>query len=146
MRPVCTGRDHEGYIRWFETVAEEEDCASSGQLARAAKDKIVEALSARYPALLLVKMQRYVLDDGEPCAFRVVAWIKLLKSWACPRWSDLQVIKPAELRLTEGRLSTILRKTKTSRPNIRIKELPVCVKLPSTRLETGFELLRDLAS
>ena len=38
-------------IRWFEIVAEfvEEDCASYGRLARAAKDKVVEALSEGAP-------------------------------------------------------------------------------------------------
>ena len=104
-------------IRWFEIVAEfvEEDCASYGRLAWAAKDKIVEALSEgapltkrapRHPAMLLVKIERYVLDDGEPSALRVFGWVKLLKTWASLRLSDLQAIKPAELRLTDGRLAT----------------------------------------
>ena len=59
-------------IRWFEIVAEfvEEDCASYGRLAWAAKDKIVEALSEgapltkrapRCPTILLVKIERRIL-------------------------------------------------------------------------------------
>ena len=133
----------------------EEDCASYGRLAWAAKDKIVEALSEgapltkrpRYPTMLLVKIERYVLDEGEPSALRVFGWVKLLKTCSL-RWSDLQAIKPAELRrLTDGRLATALRKTKTSGPNKRVKELPVCVSEQAffedpEWLETGFELLK----
>ena len=149
-------------IRWFEIVAEfvEEDCASYGRLAWAAKDKIVEALSEgapltkralRCPTMLLVKIERYVLDDGEPPALRVFGWVKLLKTWASLWSSDLQAIKPVELRLTDGRLATTLRKTKTSGPTKRIKELPVCVSEQAffedpRWLETGFELLKGLAS
>ena len=81
----------------------------------------------RYPTMLLVKIERYVLDDGEPSALKIFGWVKLLKTWASLRWSDLQAIKPADLRLTDGRLATTLRKTKTSGPTKRIKELPVCV-------------------
>ena len=125
-------------IRWQEAVAEfpEADCASYGRLAWAAKDKTVEALSEgapltkrapRCPTLLLVKMERFLLDEGEATVSRVFAWIKLLEICACLRWSDLQAIKPADLRLTEGRLATILRKTTTSGPTKRVKELPVCV-------------------
>ena len=80
-------------IRWFEVVAEfvEEDCASYGRLAWAAKDKIVEALSEgapltkrepRYPTILLVKIERYILDDSEPPALRVFGWVKLWRVFA----------------------------------------------------------------
>ena len=60
-------------------------------------------------------------------------------------------IKPSELRLEEGRLSTILRRTKTSGPNRRIKELPVCVSevafFEDARwISVGFNLLKDNAS
>ena len=84
-------------------------------------------------------------------ALRVFGWVKLLKTWASLRWSDLQAVKPADLRLTDGRLATTLRKTKTSGPTKRIKELPVCVSEQAffedpRWLETGFELLKGLAS
>ena len=55
----------------------EEDCASYGRLAWAAKDKIVEALSEgapltkrapRYPTMLLAKIERYILDAILPTA------------------------------------------------------------------------------
>ena len=138
--------------RWFEIVAEfvEEECASYGWLAWAAKDKIAPLTkrAPRYPTILLVKIERYVLNDSEPSALRVFGWVKLLQTWAS-RWSDVQAIKPAELRLTDGRLATALRKTKTSGPTKRVKELPVCVSeqaFYSVWLETGFELLKGLAN
>ena len=73
-----------------------------------------------------------------------------MKSWASLRWSDIQAIKPEELRLEEGRLSTILRRTKTSGPNRRIKELPVCVSEVSffedqAWITTGFDLIKEMA-
>ena len=101
--------------------------------------------------MLLVKIERYILDDSEPSALRVFGWVKLLKTWASLPWSDLQAIKPAELRLTDGGLATALRKTKTSGPTKRVKELPVCVSEQAFYedprwLGTGFELLRGLAN
>ena len=146
-------------IRWLEAVAELPEADCYRRLAWAAKDKTVALSesapltkrSPRYPALLLVKMERFVLDKGEATVLRVFAWIKLLKIWACLRWSDLQAIKPADLRLTEGRLATTLRKTKTSGPTKRVKELPVCVSEVTFYedplwLETGFNLLKQLAN
>ena len=65
-----------------------------------------------------MKIERLVLDISEAPGLCVFAWAKLFKSWASLRWSDIQA---------EGRLFTILRQTKISAPNRRIKELPVCV-------------------
>ncbi|CAE7388399.1 unnamed protein product, partial [Symbiodinium pilosum] len=60
-------------------------------------------------------------------------------------------IKPIELRLEEGRLFTILRRTKTSGLNRRIKELPVCVSEvafyeDARWISVGFNLLKENAS
>ena len=110
--------------------------ATQGRLAWAAKDKIVEVLhegaplirrAPRYPVMVLVIFERVVMDDSEPTGLRVYAWAKLVKVWASLRWSDLQAIRPGELKLVEGRLATTLRRTKTSGPNRHIKEMPLCV-------------------
>ena len=125
-------------VSWMEKVAEFklELRATGGRLAWAAKDKIVEVLyegaplirrAPRYPVMVLVSIERVVLNDSEPTGLRVYAWAKLVKVWASLRWSDLQAIRPGELKLVEGRLVTALRRTKTSGPNRRIKEMPVCV-------------------
>ena len=123
-------------VSWMERVAEfkVELRATYGRLAWAAKDKIVEVLhegaplirrAPRYPVMVLVIFERVVMDDSEP--MRIYAWAKLVKVWASLRWSDLQAIRPGELKLVEGRLATTLRRTKTSGPNRRIKEMPLCV-------------------
>ena len=81
----------------------------------------------RYPTWILVKIERLVTDAEEIACIRIWAWIKLVKTWASLRWSDIQAIKPEKLRLEGGRLATVFRRTKTSGPNRRIKELPLCV-------------------
>ena len=134
--------------------------ATHGRLAWAAKDKIVEVLhegaplirrAPRYPVMVLVIFERVVMDDSEPTGLRVYAWAKLVKVWASLRWSDLQAIRPGELKLVEGRLATALRRTKTSGPNRRIKEMPLCVSEAAffenpDWLKIGFELLQWLAT
>ena len=69
--------------------------------------------------------------------WRIWAWAKLVKVCASLRWSDIQAIIPGELAMVEGRLVTVLRKTKTSGPNRRIKELPVCVCVWHTAVHAG---------
>ena len=100
---------------------------------------------------VLVIFERVVMDDSEPTGLRVYAWAKLVKVWASLRWSDLQAIRPGELKLVEGRLATTLRRTKTSGPNRRIKEMPLCVSEAAffenpDWLKVGFELLQWLAT
>ena len=97
----------------MEKVAEypEEQRATHGRLAGAAKDKITEILSdgarlikraPRYPVHLLAQLEELVLDPGHAIGWRVWAWAKLLKVWGSLRWSDLQAIIPAELALVGG--------------------------------------------
>ena len=122
----------------MEKVAEfpEEQRATHGRLAWAAKDKITEVLSEgarlikrapRYPVYLLARLEHLVVDPGQAIGWRVWAWAKLIKVWGSLRWSDLQAIIPGELSLVEGRLVTTLRRTKTSGPNRRVRELPVAI-------------------
>ena len=134
--------------------------ATGKRLAWAAKDKIVEVLyegaplikrAPLYPVIVLVAIERVVLDNSEPTGLRVYAWAKLVKVWASLRWSDLQAIRPGELKLVEGRLVTTLRRTKTSGPNRRSKEMPLCVSEAAffespAWLKVGFELLQWLAT
>ena len=141
-------------IAWVERVAEFEETlrATHGRLAWAAKDKITEILSEgarlikrapRYPVFMLMLLEALVFDVGHAAGWRIWAWAKLVKVWASLRWSDLQAIIPAELALVEGRLTTVLRRTKISGPSRGIKELPVAISehayfLRSTWLRVGF--------
>ena len=149
-------------ISWIEKVAEfpEEQRATHGRLAWAAKDKITEILSEgarlikrapRYPVYLLARLEHLVVDPGQAIGWRVWAWAKLVKVWGSLRWSDLQAIIPGELSLVEGRLVTTLRRTKTSGPNRRVRELPVAISeyaffVKSGWLQEGFTLLKQHAS
>ena len=149
-------------ISWVEKVAEfpEEQRATHGRLAWAAKDKITEVLSEgarlikrapRYPVYLLARLEHLVVDPGQAIGWRVWAWAKLVKVWGSLRWSDLQAIIPAELSLVEGRLVTTLRRTKTSGPNRRVRELPVAISeyalfVRSGWLQEGFSLLKQHAN
>ena len=149
-------------IAWVERVAEFEETlrATHGRLAWAAKDKITEILSEgarlikwapRYPVFMLMLLEALIIDVGHATGWRIWAWAKLVKVRASLRWSDLQAIIPAELSLVEGRLTTVLRLTKTSGPSRRVKELPVAISehayfLRSTWLRVGFDLLRTHAN
>ena len=133
-------------IAWVERVAEFEETlrATHGRLAWAAKDKITEILSEgarlikrapRYPVFMLMLLEALVFDVGHATGWRIWAWAKLEGlGLATLRWSDLQAIIPAELSLVEGRLTTVLRRTKTSGRYF----------LRSTWLRVGFYLLRRL--
>ncbi|CAE7721265.1 unnamed protein product, partial [Symbiodinium sp. KB8] len=109
-------------ISWVEKVAEfpEEQRATHGRLAWAAKDKITEVLSEgarlikrapRYPVYLLARLEHLVVDPGQAIGWRVWAWAKLVMVWGS----------------LVGRLVTTLRRTKTSGRNRRVRELPVAI-------------------
>ena len=66
--------------------------------------------------MVLVAIERVVVDENEPTGLRVYAWAKLVKAWASLRWSDLQAIRPGELKLVEGRFHAT--------PD---QEMPLCV-------------------
>ena len=100
---------------------------------------------------MLMLLEALVIDVGHATGWRIWAWAKLVKVWASLRWSDLQASIPVELSLVEGRLTTVLRRTKTSGPSRRVKELPVAISehayfLRSTWLRVGFDLLRTHAN
>ena len=144
-------------VAWVEKVAEfqEEQRATHGRFVWAAKDKIVDVLSEgaplikrapRYPVLVLVQLEAVVVDPGHAIGWRVWAWAKLVKIWESLRWSHLQAIISAELSFLEGRLATVLRRTKTSGPNRRVKELPLAISeqgcfVERTWLKVGCDLL-----
>ena len=77
--------------------------------------------------------------------------MKLIQVWASLLWSEVQSIVPTELRLIEGRLTTVLRQTKTSGPTKQVKELPVCVSEKAffanpDWLKAGFDPLKGYVS
>ena len=138
-------------ICWMEKVAEfpTEQRATQGRLAWAIKDRSVESLSSgapltkrapRFPVVVLARLEELVLDDMCAVGWRIWAWIKLVKVWASLRWSDIQAILPQELHLIEGRLSTVLRRTKTSGPTGRSRSYRcVLAKRPTSLNQRGLK-------
>ena len=136
-------------ISWMERVAEfpEEQRATHGRLAWAAKDKITEILSAsdQEGAPLPRTLASSVGGSGlGPSSSRFGGRYKVVRPASYnPR--------SAELALVEGRLVTTLRRTKTSGPNRRVRELPVAISehaffVKSSWLKEGFNLLKEHAS
>ena len=79
------------------------------------------------------------MDDSEPTGLRIYAWAKVVPG------------HPARGAKACRRLATTLRRTKTSGPNRRVKEMPLCVSEAAffenpDWLKIGFELLQWLAT
>ena len=91
------------------------------------KDKPPTQRAPRYPVVMMEAFEHVVEDDSQRIGFRLVAWVKLVKLWATLRWDDVQKIIPKEFKFYGGRMTTILRTTKTTGPSKRVQELPVCV-------------------
>ena len=148
-------------VNWFEKLAGFDpgnrvaDCRAVLQV----RDYMVEQLmkdsppirrAPRYPAFCIEAFESIVMDEERTVCARVLAWAKLLKIWGGLRYDDLQKIKPSALTMTAGRLTTILRTTKTSGPGKRVQELPVCISETAyvwdrDWAKVGFDLLKKYA-
>ena len=149
-------------VSWFEKTAGfgEASIVSTSRAVCQIRDYITEKLAAdtppvrrapRYPAVAVESLEALVLDTERTVCLRIMAWVKLLKIWGALRFDDMQKIKPADLQLTGGRLTTTLRVTKTSGPGKRVQELPVCISEKAyvwdvSWIETGFRLLKQHAN
>ena len=70
--------------------------------------------------------------------WRIWAWAELLKVWASLRWSDLQATIPDDIAIVEGRLTTMLRRTKTTGASRRIRTSGGGGRKPSSRTPLGY--------
>ena len=148
-------------VVWLERVADIDPRERIGdsQVVCSVRDYLVEMLSKekpptqrapRYPVVMMEAFEHVVEDESQRIGFRLVAWVKLVKLWATLRWDDVQKITPKELKFYGGRMTTILRTTKTSGPSKRVQELPVCVSEHAFVsnpfwLKTGFDLFKKHA-
>ena len=121
------------------------------------RDYVVEMLSKdsaptkrapRYPVVMMESFEHVVEDESQLLGIRVIAWIKLVKLWGTLRWDDVQKMIPKELKYFGGRMTTVLRTTKTTGPTKRVRELPVCISEHAYIsnqfwLKTGFDLLKN---
>eukprot|EP00435_Cladocopium_sp_Y103_P029863 s1293_g7.t1 len=122
-------------VTWVERTAciDPRRCMGESQIVASVRDYIVEMLSKdtpptkrapRYRVVIMEAFEHMVEDETKRLGYRVVAWIKLFKLWGCLRWDDIQKINPKELKYYAGRMTTILRTTKTAGPTKRVHELP----------------------
>eukprot|EP00435_Cladocopium_sp_Y103_P007225 s1212_g2.t1 len=115
------------------------------------KDHAPTKRAPRYPVVCMEAFEHMVEDETRRLGYRIVAWVKLIKLWGSLRWDDIQKINPRELKFYAGRLTTILRVTRTSGPTKRVQELPVCISENAYIsspfwLKTGFDLMKQHAS
>ena len=115
------------------------------------KDKPPTKRAPRYPAVFMEAFEHMVEDESRRLGYRVVAWVKLVKLWGSLRWDDIQKINPKELKYYGGRMTTMLRTTKTTGPTKRVQELPVCISEHAYIsspfwLKTGFDLIKQHAT
>ena len=148
-------------VVWFERIADIDPRERIGdsQVVCSVRDYLVEMLSKdrpptqrapRYPLVMMEAFEHVVEDEDQRIGFRLVAWVKLVKLWATLRWDDVQKIIPKELKFYGGRMTTLLRTTKTTGPSKRVQELPVCVSEHAfisnpLWLKTGFDLIKKHA-
>ena len=149
-------------VTWMERTAciDQRRRMGESQVVASVRDYVVEMLSKdkpptkrapRYPAVFMEAFEHMVEDESRRLGYRVVAWIKLVKLWGSLRWDDIQKINPKELKYYGGRMTTILRTTKTTGPTKHVQELPVCISEHAYIsspfwLKTGFDLIKQNAT
>ena len=148
-------------VVWMERTACLDERARIGEshVVGSVRDYVVEMLSKdsaptkrapRYPVVMMEAFEHVVEDENQLLGIRVVSWVKLVKLWGTMRWDDVQKMVPKELKYFGGRMTTVLRTTKTTGPTKRVRELPVCISehayiSKQCWLKTGFDLLKNHA-
>ena len=100
----------------------------------------------RIPSSFISALEVVVEDTSLDDRLRVGAWLKLLKIWASLRFDDAAHMRVDMVKSYEGKLSGLLKRTKTTGGGKRVKELPFHVSekawvLKKSWLATGMELL-----
>lgn len=147
-------------VHWFEKVAglSDGDRMSDAPLVRMAVEELTMRLETKAPPVkraprLLVAfipaLEAVVMDVRERAWVRAGAWMKLVKLWASLRFDDFANVKAGLIRYYDGRMSGILRKTKTTGAGKRVRELPIHVSEEAFIVEkewlgVGLRLLGDL--
>jgi hypothetical protein len=125
-------------LSWFEKAGafEPERRFGNHPLVQKTVDYSCEMLSVgiappkkapRPPAALIAALEIYVCDEGKAEGLRAKAFQLLVKTYCALREDDAQNLAPSQFRFFSGILVNTLRRTKTSGPTKRVKELPVCL-------------------
>ena len=76
---------------------------------------------------MLIALEVSVLDAASSLFARVISWVILLQHWMALRADDVQWLDPGRMTLTASGLAGVLRRTKTTGPGRRAREVPVYV-------------------
>ena len=112
------------------------DRFSADETVRAVVQSIAEELQSRaaprrpaklYTVAMLLALEIRVMDLLAPLFSRVIAWVMLLQHWAAMRADDVQWLDPGRMTLSSSGLAGVLRRTKTTGPGRRAREVPIYV-------------------
>ena len=104
----------------------------------------------RFPVGLLALVEKFVMTDSNPTYMRMYGWWVLLQSWGTMRFSDHRGLSAADISFTDGSLTGLLRRTKTTGTDKNVSARPVRVDSSSfisspQWLSAGWQILSDLA-
>ena len=112
------------------------DRFSADETVRAVVQSIAEKLQSRaaprrpaklYTVAMLLALEIRVMDLLAPLFSRIIAWVMLLQHWAAMRADDVQWLDPGRMTLSASGLAGVLRRTKTTGPGRRAREVPIYV-------------------
>ena len=98
--------------------------------SRQAELEVGRTETKRAPPLstaMVVALEIFVCEEGNPTYLRGMAWVVLLCVWACMRVDDLAGLDPKRLSLSSRGLKGYLVRTKTTGPGKNVKEVPFYV-------------------
>ena len=122
-------------VLWFERLAgfQEAEMMSSEPLVTTVVRDLLKKLEEgapprrRAPRMLscfIPALEDLVLDRKMEDRIRAGAWVKLVKIWASLRFDDLAHMRVSMVQSYDGKMSGLLKRTKTTGAGKRVKELP----------------------
>jgi hypothetical protein len=120
------------------------------QAEKQLEEGTVRRQACRLMVVMVVAMELMVLDTTVGIAFRVLAWMRLIKLYATMRADDLQRLRPEDVHLGPSGLKGILRRSKTTGAAKRVKTLPIFVPKEASVsgvdwLNVGYTLWKEAA-
>ena len=125
-------------VSWFEKVAQipEGERLSDDEFLGMVVKELLQKLEGKAPLVkraprmlsaFMGPMEDVVMDEDQHWAVRMAAWAKLVKVWASLRFDDLANLRMKEVKVYDGQLSGVMRRTKTTGAGKRVRELPIHV-------------------
>eukprot|EP00435_Cladocopium_sp_Y103_P056827 s679_g19.t1 len=136
-------------VMWFERLAGVDDdqrISHDGLVETVVKDllrKLEEGAPPRRRAPRMLScfipaLEGLIMNSETEDRLRAGAWVKLVKIWASLRFDDLAHMRRDMARAYEGKLSGLLKRTKTTGAGKRVKELPFHVSTEAWAKHPGW--------